>query len=206
MQLAPIFSLSALALMLLLGGCGTTMPVTETAFLSSYTGLSETPDGAARQRRTTLPIDPASIVIEDPEWRGAMTDADLGERVVLLARLKQTLRTEIGRLPAARAARKVRIRSAITRVVPVSPALNTVATLMLIGPVDRGGAAVEIEAIDVDTGKQLAALNMGYYAPVSDLKARFATFAPAALAIDKAASSFAPLLFPADAVAPTLVP
>lgn len=78
----------------------------------------------------------------------------------------------------------------------VSTALNTVGTLLLIGPVDRGGAAVEVEAVDPKTGRQLAALRLGYFAPLTDLKARFSKLAPAEIAVRKAAVDFAALLKP----------
>jgi hypothetical protein len=76
-----------------------------------------------------------------------------------------------------------------------------VGTLLLIGPLDRGGAAVEIEAIDPQTGRQLAALRLGYFAPLSELKARFSKLAPAELAVRKAAADFAALLKPSASVA-----
>lgn len=65
---------------------------------------------------------------------------------------------------------------------------------MLLAPVDRGGAAVEIEAVDAESRKQLAALTLGYFAPMSDFGARFSRLAPAEVALHRAARNFAPLM------------
>jgi hypothetical protein len=170
------------------------MPTADTGFLSSYASLHPAGDGASRQRRTVVLIDPAQLVIEAPQWRADPQAISAAERAMLTIRLEHALRGATARLPPAPAARAVRIRAAVTRVVTVSPAFNTVASLMLVGPVDRGGAAVEVEAIDALTGEQLAAINIGYFAPMSELKARFSALAPAALAMDRAAAAFAPLL------------
>jgi hypothetical protein len=89
------------------------------------------------------------------------------------------------------------LRAAITRIETVSPALNTLSALVLVVPLDRGGAAVEIEAVDPQTGRQLAALTQGYFAPLTELKARFSKLAPAEIAVRKAAADFAALLQPA---------
>jgi hypothetical protein len=71
-----------------------------------------------------------------------------------------------------------------------------VSTLLLSVPLDRGGAAVEIEAVDPQTGRQLAALRWGYFAPLSDITARFSKLAPAEIAVRKAAVDFVSLLNP----------
>ena len=90
------------------------------------------------------------------------------------------------------------LRAAITRVETVSPALNALSALVLVVPLDRGGASVDIEALDPDTGKQLAALTQGHFAPLSELKAHFSKLAPAQLALRKAAADFGVLMRPTD--------
>jgi hypothetical protein len=67
---------------------------------------------------------------------------------------------------------------------------------MIAAPLDRGGAAVEIEAVDTGSGNQLAAMSMGYFAPMSDLQARFSTLAPATIALNKESAEFGSLLHP----------
>ncbi|XBS69794.1 hypothetical protein ABK905_26515 [Acerihabitans sp. KWT182] len=69
-------------------------------------------------------------------------------------------------------------------------------TAMFAAPLERGGAAVEIEAVETGDRQQLAALSLGYYAPMSDLKARFSKLAPAEIALNKAANDFGPLMHP----------
>ena len=118
----------------------------------------------------------------------------------LIAQLRRELQQQVQALPASPQGRPAQIRAAVTRLETVSPGLNTLGTLLLIGPLDRGGAAVEIEAVDPQTGRQLAALRLGYFAPLSELKARFSKLAPAEIAVRKAAADFAALLKPpADA-------
>jgi Protein of unknown function (DUF3313) len=102
-------------------------------------------------------------------------------------------------MPKISAGRPVIIRAAITRVVTVSPLVNTVGTILLVGPLDRGGAAVELEAVDAETGTQVAALKFGHYPPLSDLAARFSRLSPAEIALKKAVVDFSELLTPSVA-------
>jgi hypothetical protein len=97
-------------------------------------------------------------------------------------------------LPAQPQGRPAVLRAAITRVETVSPLLNTLSSLVLTIPLERGGAAMEIEAVDPQTGRQLAALTPGWRAPVTELMVRFSKLAAAEVAIRKAASDFVLLL------------
>jgi hypothetical protein len=153
-------------------------------------------------RRSTVTIDPARAQLGQVAWL-ADPSADLtaDERGQLMALLGAQLRASVQKLPPAPGGRPVVLRAAITRVEPVSPALNTVSTLLLVAPWDRGGAATEIEAVDAETGQQLAAIRMGYFAPLSDIKARFSRLAPAEIAIRKAVTDFSTLLAPVAATA-----
>lgn len=63
--------------------------------------------------------------------------------------------------------------------------------MILFAPVDHGGAAIEIESVDAENGKQLAALTIGYLAPTTEVKALFSRIEPAKIALNKAASEFA---------------
>jgi aspartyl/asparaginyl beta-hydroxylase (cupin superfamily) len=53
---------------------------------------------------------------------------------------------------------------------------------------------MEIEAVDPQTGRQLAALTPGWRAPVTELMVRFSKLAAAEIAIRKAATDFVLLL------------
>lgn len=177
------------------------MPTPQTQFLSRYDGVLMGEQPATGTRRISADINPARVEFSAVEWLASSTDrVSPEERAVLAAHLQQELQRQVQSLPANPLGRTVRLRAAITRVETVSPGLNTVATLLLIGPVDRGGAAVEIEAIDAETGRQLAALATGYYTPLSEFKARFDRLRPAELALDKAAQDFAQLLRAAPAL------
>ena len=114
----------------------------------------------------------------------------------MLALLRSELQQRVQALPAQPQGRPAVLRAAITRVETVSPLLNTLSSLVLTIPLERGGAAMEIEAVDPRTGHQLAALTPGWRAPVTELMARFSKMAAAEIAIRKAAADFVLLLQP----------
>jgi len=190
-------SLFVLAICAVLGACGTVMPAKQTGFLSSYDRLTSAPGASSAGVRTPLAIDPAFITVGDIEWKAqTSTEISAEERADLLEQLRNQLQQVAQRVPAAPGGRPAVLRASITRVETVSPALNTASTLLLFVPLDRGGAALEMEAIDPTSGRQLAALTLGYFAPMSEIEARFRKLAPAKLALKKATSDFASLLQP----------
>lgn len=181
-----------------LSACSTVMTASGSGYLSDYSALIEAPDAGSASRPAAHVIDPAQVSMSEVVWRvDERPDISSDERDALLTQLRRELRQRIQELPTVPQGQPAQIRAAITRVETVSPALNTVGTLLLIGPLDRGGAAVEIEAVDPQTGRQLAALRLGYFAPLGEIKARFSKLAPAEIAVRKAASDFALLLKPA---------
>lgn len=181
-----------------LAACSTIMPSAQSGFLSDYTALASASDESSASRASAVPIDPARVSVEAVTWRvPSSVDISTDEREALLAQLRTELQRQVRALPAQPQGRPAVLRAAITRIEIVSPALNALSALLLIVPLDRGGAAVEIEAVDPQTGRQLAALTQGYFAPMSDLKARFSKLAPAEIAVRKAAADFVPLLQPA---------
>ncbi|MBC7604173.1 MAG: DUF3313 family protein [Ramlibacter sp.] len=181
-----------------LAACGTVMPAEQSGFLSDYTALAGAPDAAAASRVSADVIDPARVSVDAVAWRVTNSvDISSDEREALLARLRTELQQRVQALPAQPQGRPAVLRAAITRVETVSPALNALSSLLLTVPLDRGGAAVEIEAVDPQTGRQLAALTQGYFAPMSELKARFRKLASAEIAVHKAAADFVQLLQPA---------
>ncbi len=191
----PLRQITAVAALSLLCACGTVMQAAHSGFLTDYSALVSLPDSPEATRAAQQPIDATQVVLGDIEWRvPANADIDDGERDALVALLRAELLQRVQALPTAPQGRPVVVRAAITRVSPVSPGLNTVGTLLLIGPLDRGGAAIEIEALDAQRGQQLAALTLGYFAPLSELKARFSKLAPAEIAVRKAVADFVPLL------------
>lgn len=183
----------------LLAACGTTMSTkADASFLSSYEGLATTDDNSEARVQTRVAIDPSRIAVAEVAWRapvgGSLSEV---EQSSLLTQLRHELIQQTRQLPFSAAGRPVQLRAAITRVETVSPVLNTLGVLLLIGPLDRGGLAVEIEAVDAETGRQLAGLRLGYYAPLSEFSARFSKLAPAEVALQRAVKDFAALLLPA---------
>jgi hypothetical protein len=181
--------MAAIAALCTLAACGTVMTATPSGFLSHE--LS----GAPARWHAGVAIDPARATLAPVQWRaGDAAGIDAAERQALLARLEADLRARLAELPPVDGGQPVVLRAAITRVEPVSPMLNTVATVLLIGPFDRGGAVVELEALDAADGRALAALRIGHYAPLAELKARFRKLAAAEVAIGQAAAEFAVLI------------
>jgi len=178
-----------------LAACSTVMPTAPSGFLSDYSALAGVSDESFASRAATDPIDPARVSVDAVTWRVAGTiDVSSEERESLLAQMRSELQRQVRALPARPQGRPAVLRAAITRIETVSPVLNTLSALLLTVPLDRGGAAVEIEAVDPQTGRQLAALTQGYFAPLSELRARFSKLAAAEIAVRKAAVDFAPLL------------
>lgn len=185
-----------------LGACATVMSTSRSGFLSSYADLMPGGDGGSASTRSGMTIDPTRVSLGDVEWRAAAAaDVSDEERHALLNRLSDELMAHVRELPAAPEGHPVVLRAAITRVETVSPALNAASALLFVVPLDRGGAAVEIEALEPRTGKQVAALTLGHFAPLSELKSHFSKLAPAELALRKAAVDFSALLRPAAASA-----
>jgi hypothetical protein len=195
-------ALGAVALVGLLTACSTMMTAPSRHFLSDNVEIAPNGRAGASVRRSTVAIDPARTQLGEVAWLAEpRADLTADEQRQLVELLGTQLRSSLQKLPPAPSGRPVVIRAAITRVEPVYPALNTVSTLLLVAPWDRGGAATEIEAVDAETGQQLAAIRMGYFAPMSDIKARFSKLSPAEIAIRKAVTDFSVLLTPAEPTA-----
>lgn len=186
----------AVACVAVVSACSTMMTSPPGDSPSAGAALSSDRGGSAG-RRSSHVIDPARVTLGDIEWHVPASDGvDDEERRLLLRQLGDELTARVHDLPAAPQGRPAVLRAAITRVETVSPALNAVSALVLVVPLDRGGAAVDIEAIDGDTGEQLAALTLGHLAPLSEFRAHLSRLAPAQLALRKAATEFAGLLRP----------
>jgi hypothetical protein len=180
-----------------IAACSTVLPTAHSGFLSDYTALAGAPDGAAASRASADRVDPARVTVDSVAWRVTGNAAlSIEEREALMALLRSELQQRVKALPAQPQGRPAVLRAAITRVETVSPLLNTLSSLVLTIPLDRGGAAVEIEAVDPQTGRQLAALTHSWRAPLAELMARFSKLAAAEIALHKAAADFVPLLQP----------
>lgn len=195
MKLLP--TVAIVSVVLASAGCSTLMPTEKTGFLSSYDGMAFSQDAGSSSVRVPERLNPARITIANVDWRvKAGTNVSAREQERLLTELRSDLQTQISQMPASPEGRGAVLHAAITDIATVSPLLNLALAAAVLLPLDRGGAAVELEAIDVDSNKQIAALSIGYFAPLSDLGARFSRLAPAKIAEQKAAKDFVALLQP----------
>ena len=67
----------------------------------------------------------------------------------------------------------LRVRAAITEIIPANPALNIVTTALAFVPLDMGGAAIEAEFIDSMTSERVAAMVELKLGTPTDLKSGF---------------------------------
>ena len=172
-----------------------TMQATDTGFLKNRNEMVRSQDGSTAYYRSKTPVDPHQVRALSVEW-ALPTDAGLssGDRTQLLATLKAAISRKTEVLPWDTEGHPVVIRAVITRVESVSPALNVLTSVLLTVPLDRGGAAVDIEVVDAETRQPLASMALAHFAPVSEFKARFSALAPAELALNAAAVELAKLL------------
>ncbi len=170
------FKVSVLWLGLSLLAACSVMPATHSGFLSQSPKDFESADTSPKV-----------------SWR-VNTGHDISEQEQ--AELKELLTRELNRaLNEAKHENKIpsqfiQIRAAITRIEAVSPALNWLTTILLFVPMDHGGAAVELQAIDVRTEKVISQLRFARWTPISELRSHFTRLAPANSALTLAAQEF----------------
>lgn len=123
-------------------------------------------------------------------WDDAQ-DIDQSERQALCATLRDALQENLSS-HASHAGPTLRIQARIIEAAPVSPALNTLAAILIFVPVERGGAAVLIEAYDNE--RKVASLSLARPAAWTDLRGYFSRYAHAKTVLKNAAAMFAQLL------------
>ncbi len=177
-----------------LAACST-MQATDTGFLKNRSDMTTSQDGSTATFRSTTPVDPHQVRSLSVVWAmpagAAIPEA---ERARLIATLEAAISRETEALPQSADGRPVVIRAVITRVESVSPVLNVLTAVFLTVPLDRGGAAVEIQVLDAETLQPLASMAHAYFAPIAEFRARFSALAPAELALNAAAIELAKLL------------
>ena len=189
----------ALRLSLLVSAAGltacSTMQATDTGFLINRSAMTTSKDGSTAYYRSPTPVDPHQVRSISVEWTMPV-DAMVPEteRARLIAALKAAISREAEALPHSVDGRPVVIRAVITRVESVNPALNVLTSVFLTVPLDRGGAAVEIQVLDAETLQPLASMAHAYFVPITEFKARFSALAPAELALNAAAVELSKLL------------
>jgi hypothetical protein len=202
MKLSPNFASlfsGVLRLLLVVSATGlaacSTMQATDSGFLKNRGEMTTSQDGSTATFRSPTPVDPHQVRSLSVEW--AMTAAAAipeAERARLATTLEAAIAREAEALPQSTGGRPVVIRAVITRVESVSPVLNVLTAVFLTVPLDRGGAAVEIQVLDAETLQPLASMAHAYFAPMAEFRARFSALAPAELALNAAAIELAKLL------------
>jgi hypothetical protein len=171
------------------------MQATDTGFLQNRREMITSQDGSKATFRSPTPVDPHQVRALSVAW-ATPTDSGISEveRARLIALLEGAIVRETEALPKSSGGRPVVIRAVITRVESVSPVLNVLTAVLLTVPLDRGGAAVEIQVLDAESLQPLASVAHAYFAPVAEFRARFSALAPAELALNAAAIELAKLL------------
>lgn len=155
------------AAMAVAAGCATTMPPTQSGFLGNYDGFEQDPnddsllwweqDGFNWKDYKKVMLDPV-VIYYHSEAQGREIFPD--ELSMLTDTFRQAVITELGDdYPVVEEPGPdvLRIRCAITDIIPTKAALNVVTSLVAFVPVDMGGAAIEVEYLDSSTGERLAA-------------------------------------------------
>jgi len=192
--IAVALRLSFLVTMTGLAACST-MQATDTGFLENRSAMTTSKDGSTAYYRSPTPVDPHQVRSISVKW-AMPVDAMVPEteRARLITALKDAIFREAEALPQSVDGRPVVIRAVITRVESVNPALNVLTSVFLTVPLDRGGAAVEIQVLDAESLQPLASMAHAYFVPITEFKARFSALAPAELALNAAAVELSKLL------------
>ncbi len=186
---------------LIAAGCATVQP-TQSGFIQPTAAQPQQTVGQELRYRSQEPVAWTRWEIDDVRW--LVQDPDVRIEAAEIEELRAGLRRslELAATPpaiatgpsAAGSPRTLRVRAAITQVALPSPALNVITTAVLFIPLDRGGAAVEIEAIDVETGQRVAALSSAGNGTLADFRGHYSRLAHAGLAFQRAAQEFRSLL------------
>lgn len=180
---------------ILLSGCATTPP--QSGFLKDYSILKQDPDdksllwwekeGINRHQYKKLMIDPVVIYLH-PEAKNRQIEPDVMKE--LADYFRNTVIEEVqGSFPVVEKPGRdvLRIRAAITDLIPANPVINAAAIVGVGLPIDMGGAAMEAEFLDSMTGELLGAVvdkKLGMPVHPVDYVAGFTTWGHAKSALD----------------------
>ncbi|MEE8468742.1 MAG: DUF3313 domain-containing protein [Planctomycetota bacterium] len=145
--------------------------LTESGFLSDYAALSLDLDQRARMSYVAPDVDWASYtkaVIEPLEIRLQTTSNDSlepGQEEKLRRFYRETMEQELAGRPQGRlevtdvaGPGTLRVRAALTEVDCINVTVNTLTTIFIFWPFDFGGGTFELEVLDSESGRQLAAI------------------------------------------------
>ena len=159
-SISPARLLLVLSLAATLSGCASN-GMTRSAFLGNYDALEKTkyenvllfkaPGFEPRHYREIV-VEGAQIVT----GTGRIDGLDSEQVRELLDHVNSELRHLQTKSEAPSSSGRIRVRVAITAIETPNRAVNTLTTL-LVGPVTTGGASLEFEAVDEQTGRRVAA-------------------------------------------------
>jgi hypothetical protein len=153
---------------IVVAACSTTAP-SQSGFLGDYSALKPDKHGKAGllwaeksgfnwSKYKKVMLDPVVIYYHPQAGSRAIQPEELNK---LAGYFREVVAKELeGSYPVTTAAGPdvLRIRTAITDVVPANPALNAVTTAVAFVPLDLGGAAIEAELLDSTSNERLAAM------------------------------------------------
>lgn len=144
--------------------------------------------GFDRQRYARVVLEPTRIVGDTPELKALTPDLKREILSHVDAELKQRVKVETGARPAGGGT--LRVRAAIGDIETPNRALN-IATTLLLGPVTRGGASLEVELVDESSGEVVvAAMCMERGHPIWDQMDAYTLLGHARLAITECMTRF----------------
>lgn len=151
----------------LIMGCST-MKTPKSGFLQDYSEFQVDPkdksllwyekEGTDWKRFGKLMIDPVVVYLHPQARNRAIQPEELEK---LTRYFRETVIDEVeDEYPVVDTAGSdvLRIRAAITDVIPVKPVTNVLAAAIIGIPLDMGGAAIEAEFLDSETGERLGAV------------------------------------------------
>lgn len=165
----PAVLILSVALLVLTAGCATPPKQPASGFLGDYQRLKQDPQdmsmwwwakpGVKWDKYQKLMLDPVEVRI-DPQRAQRELNPQETRRLAEAFR-NVTERTLAGVYPvvAGPGPGVMRIRAALTNLVPVNPVKNIMSTAILMMPVDLGEAALEVRFSDSMTGELLAELS-----------------------------------------------
>ena len=159
--------LAALLLVMLLAGACATHPMTRrSGFLQDYNRLKQDPQdpslmfwerkGVDWKRYRRLMIDPVEVRIDPAKAERELTRGEMKKLAQTLRKITLDTLKESYPVVDRPAPDVLRIRAAITELVPVMPVAN-ITSVMLVGlPMDLGRAGIEVRFSDSVSGRLLA--------------------------------------------------
>lgn len=176
-------SLALLACVVALASC-TTAPPAQSGFLKNYADLKpdrhgnpgllwwEKPEFNWKKYRRLM-LDPVIVLYHSGVKNSKIQSDDLKQ---LTDEFRNIVITELhGSFPVVETPGPdvLRVRTAITEIIPANPALNALTTVVAFVPLDMGGAAIEAEFIDSSNNEIMATMVERKLGTPFDLKSGF---------------------------------